>query len=152
MTTTTRLHVFIKSSSSGDGGYCDDKEQGSYDWRNPSFKEIEIKSYCCLSEDNAKKEDLWAEAVEVEFEPKVGSQVFMVVPRYSTGNTFGTSYGEYTIHGIYSTLDKAQSVVKFLETEYDCYREAKINLSYRVWMGFFERLEEIQIEVLEVYE
>lgn len=149
---TTTLYVFIESTNYG-GGYSDsDEESGPYRSREPSYKQIEIKPCCYLSEDNAKKENYWAEAVEVEFKPSVGSQVFMVIPRYSTGNTFGSSHGEYTIHGIYSTLDKAQSVVRFLEAEYEQYRATKTNFSYRPWMGYFERLENIQIEVLEVYE
>ena len=65
-------------------------------------------------------------------------EVCLVVVRYTTGDTFGTTHGAWAIEGIYSTPTEADKVVQKIQQ--------KTYSGYKPWEGYFERLEEVYIE------
>jgi len=82
------------------------------------------------------------ETVEVDFDILEVSIVFFVVVRYTTGDTFGTSYGNWEKIGCFDNIKEAREVKKSIED--GSYGE------YQSWIGFFEALEEVEINILEL--
>jgi hypothetical protein len=81
--------------------------------------------------------------------------VFLVVTRYSTGDTFGHSEGNWHISGAFGTADEAYELVKHLDSDgnpqlnswsengaWDPKRE------YKPWDGYFECYENSDVHVL----
>ena len=69
--------------------------------------------------------------------------VGLVIVRYSTGNTFGQSCGEWEVIGTYQDLDKADEVVKSIKD--DTYDE-----KYPCWKGYFESLESVDVHIMRI--
>lgn len=87
-----------------------------------------------LYEENPDNKWSWhQEVVEVDFPVEVGSTVYVVVVRYTTGGTFGRTLGAWSILGVYPDAEKADAVVKSVYD--DSYP------GYKCWQGYFESLE-----------
>lgn len=110
-----------------------------------------------LDDKNYKR---FIDSVSVDFMPNHGDTVWSVVVRYTTGNTFGTTYGDYVIIGIYDDADKASEVCKAIEDD-DRKHEKKYGTlklpinspNYsggEAWKGYFERFEHVEVEGLRV--
>jgi len=82
------------------------------------------------------------ETVEVDFDLSDLEVVFWVVVRYTTGDTFGTSYGNWEKIGCYKSLKEAREVKQSIED--GSYK------GYKCWDGYFEALEDIEINILEL--
>lgn len=77
--------------------------------------------------------------MEVDFVPREGQIVDLVIVRYKTGDTFGSKYGEWCIAGVYdSPKDAELAVTQIREGTFDD------NISY-MWTGYFERLESVHV-------
>lgn len=89
---------------------------------------------------------LGGERVAVNFDPKkyVGKQVSLVVVKYQSGDTFGTSHGNVHFEGCYPTQKHAEAVAR--KIRHDSYE------GYAPWKGYFERLEEVYIETMTLEE
>jgi hypothetical protein len=75
---------------------------------------------------------------EVHGEFNAGDPAFMLVVRYETGNTFGRTLGYWHIEGVYQSRDFAEAIKKSIEDDtYD--------VKYKPWIGYFERLENVEI-------
>jgi len=95
--------------------------------------------------------------LEVDFSPVPGMDVYLVVPRYSTGGTFGGETGRWEVHKICLTEEAARATKQAIYKEYDVYKADKLNPSRRrkdyesrPWMGYFERLETVEIHRMKV--
>ena len=109
------------------------------------------ESWCSISDQNTSVS--WkkaykghpggfVETVEVDFDLKEVEVIFWVVVRYTTGDTFGTSYGNWEKIGCYKSLKEAREVEESIEDgTYE---------GYKCWDGYFEALEEIEINILEL--
>lgn len=85
----------------------------------------------CLEEPKAwYKEPFELDCKEL---PKV---VYVVLVRYSDGDTFGNSYGHGHIEGVYLSEDDAQKVVEAIRND-----KYKSKETYVPWVGYFNRLE-----------
>lgn len=73
--------------------------------------------------------------------------VFVVYVLYQTGGTFATTYGEISIANVLSDLNQAFRLKERIEKNEATDKE--IHAGYKVWDGYFERLESVNIEVLE---
>lgn len=80
------------------------------------------------------------ESVDVNFKPKKGQFVYVLVVIYSSGGTFGKSYGNGCIVGIY---EKPEEAAKIEET---IYNGTYSDNNYAPWVGYFETLENVKIE------
>lgn len=83
----------------------------------------------------------------LEVEPKVleSQFVYLVVVRYKTGDTFGSSYGNFHFYSVRATKEEAAQDQK------DINAPRKDNNSYRPWDGYFERLEEVEIHPMLLF-
>ena len=131
------LYLTYDESRSG-GEVCEGQENDP--WPCYEDENIDFSLTRCNKE---SKNAAWAkESIEVTFQPKVGSTVWVVVVRYSTGGTFGRTNGAWTILGIYEHLDEAKKV------------EASVHDNtypgYKCWVGYFEHLERVEVESMTV--
>jgi hypothetical protein len=149
MTKKNVLYISIKESRGPtDYDYGDAPTYENYSRDSISIS-VDEKAY--LKRDSCQ--DYWTEEVEINFEPKVGQKVFMIVPRYTSGGTFGQTSGYYQIFGVYSTEKAAESMREFLYLENSSSKEGLMGTGmYRAWMGYFESLENIELHYLTVYE
>ncbi len=131
--------------------HVDQNEYREYHEEDFSRSSIEIKVTENVFLSRESSSEFWLEQVNVDFEPKKGQKVFAVIPRYTSGGTFGTTRGYYTVFGIYSTEENANEMKDFLNLEYKAYKSGeRIQNSYRPWMGYFESLNDIEIHELTV--
>jgi hypothetical protein len=106
------------------------------------------------------------ETINVSWEPKLDQKVWIVVVRYQSGNTFGTSHGNWTIVGAYLTSQDAEAIATIInkypgKADYSRFSE-KRNKSdrelleeaiqpyvgehfYPSWFGYFERYEGVEV-------
>ena len=84
----------------------------------------------------------WPHEIEVDFDPEkyVNKELGMVVVRYSTGDTFGSTEGAWTIVGIFTDLVKAEKIA--VDIENDNYG------NNNAWQGYFESLECADVKYL----
>lgn len=135
-----KVYLKYKSFSTG-GGYLSD---GPYAERDPDYASYEFIS---LSDKDC---GIYGEPIDVDFELIPNMKLYLLVVRYTTGDSFGTSYGNACFEGVYQTLDEVNVVADLINKDTSKYRkyiENKKRTEYvRIpWDGYFERLEDIEI-------
>ncbi len=108
-----------------------------------------------------KSVESFGESVKTLFTPKVGMDVWLVTVRYSTGDTFGRSLGNYKFITAYDNYEDAKSLAREIEknnkneTGYQFsfvpktpFPEDSVECSS--WTGYFDRLEMVDIEQFTV--
>lgn len=84
----------------------------------------------------------------IEVDPSVldCSEVYLVVVRYQTGDTFGRSYGNFHFYSVRKTEEEA------IKDRLDCESPVKKGdyENYRPWDGYFERLEHVEIHKMKL--
>jgi hypothetical protein len=63
-----------------------------------------------------------------------GKKVYVVIVRYSTGDTFSRTNGQWLVIGAYLDKEKAEAICKSIED--NTYEE-----THQPWQGYFEFLE-----------
>ncbi len=83
---------------------------------------------------------------EMEIEEPIPDHIFIVVERYTDGDTFGTSFGHGSIEGACHTIEEAQEIKAAIE------RDEKVHdgtfkswHGSNVWQGYFNDLESVEI-------
>jgi len=85
----------------------------------------------------------WSETVEVDFDPSsyLGQEIYVIVVRYSTGDTFGRRNGAWTVIGAYVNEEQVVKIEKSIE-------DGSYNKGHYVpWKGYFESFERIERHV-----
>jgi len=131
------LYLTYDESMSG-GEICEGQENDP--WPSHEDEYIEFSLTRCNKTSHLAA---WSkESVEVDFKPEVGSNIWVVVVRYSKGGTFGRTNGAWNIIGIYKNAEEAKKV------------EASIHdnsySGYKCWSGYFEELERVDVEQMTV--
>jgi len=104
------------------------------------------------------------EKITIAGNPKIGDYLFLVYALYSRGDSFGEATGCLEIVGAYDSENKAKFIKNLLEEDYDSYLKNKRGHTYGrkildadglpvftdIWKGYFESLEQVVIEYLEV--
>jgi hypothetical protein len=110
---------------------------------------------------NIKPVESFGESVKTLFTPKVGMDVWLVTVRYSTGDTFGRSLGNYKFITAYDNRDDAESLAREIEKnnkDDGGYKFSFIpstpfpedSVECSSWTGYFDRLEMVDIEQFTV--
>ena len=84
----------------------------------------------------------WSESIQVDFDPSKCDTLYVVIVRYSSGGTFGTSHGHWHVIGAYKTYIQAMKVEKTIPDKYK---------GDKPWEGYFESFEKVGIERLDVW-
>ena len=83
---------------------------------------------------------LLTDSCNIEFDPKsmIGKTVFVIVVRYSSGDTFHTSYGNGCVADICLDENDAKKICQSI-------RDGNFEKSdvYRPWIGYFEDLTSV---------
>lgn len=90
----------------------------------------------------------WSETIKVDFDPSRSKHLYVVIVRYSSGGTFGTTHGNWHIQGAYKSYVKAEKVEIAISNSKGKYAEG----NYNPWQGYFESLEKVTIERLDIWE
>ena len=126
--------IFIEYSSHSTGGDPLSNER----WSSRSDQHTEVRWRRACKEHPGG----FPETIEVDFDPIEVDVVFFIVVRYTTGDTFGTSYGNWEDIGCYKSLKEAREVKKSIEDgSYE---------GYKCWEGYFESLEDVELNILEL--
>ncbi|KKL77081.1 hypothetical protein LCGC14_2038470 [marine sediment metagenome] len=90
----------------------------------------------------------------IDFNPEDIQHIYMVVVRYESGDSFGRSYGNWKIVGVYKNVEDAQEILDKINYDekhrYDEDYKKEYEKEFRDWDGYFERFENVDIEVLHV--
>lgn len=134
----TELYLTYDEHRTG-GEIC--KGQENDDWPMHEDENIEWRlQKCRKSRDNKS----WRsqEQIKVDFDPKIGSTVWVLYVRYGTGGTFCHTNGAWSILGVYEHQGQAGKVRKtVLDGTYP---------DYKCWEGYFENFESCEIESMTV--
>lgn len=93
-----------------------------------------------------------------DVEPDDHGFVYVVIARYSTGDTFGNDDGHARVMDVFNEIEKAEKLTEVLEGTVD---QPSGNVSafsatfeereyYLPWVGYFERLERIEVQAVRV--
>lgn len=115
----------------GDGPFCDHEDEYREVYLNGVYRSMD-----------SPKAPFFYDSKEVAEETFKKDTVYLVVVRYTTGNTFGTIHGAWHIEGIYP--DAAQAAIACRKIEDGTYQ------GYKPWDGYFERLENVDIRQFDV--
>lgn len=90
---------------------------------------------------------------------EVGDPVFVVVCKYSSGDTFGRNDGQIEIMDVFATANEAYKLIDVLENDPSevkskngRYIETRFSVDYngktyrKPWVGYFEYLESLTVE------
>ncbi len=140
----------------------DHEVDGSYDpsdrWDRPDteFDYHGIDVFASEESDPNKISSFYSDLFSLDALP--GDEVFVVLCRYSTGDTFGNDGGRVNVMGVFATSDYAESVRSQLEapeSEGKPYSSSKTysysktidGVEYYIpWSGYFEHLESLFVE------
>jgi hypothetical protein len=98
------------------------------------------------------------ETIEIGFDPEEDMKVTLVVARYYTGDTFGTTNGNWRVIAVVKTTEEALKVQEAIKksVKSDCYEikvpEVFLNHSTCDWNGYFEGLEDVELHRMEIQE
>jgi len=98
------------------------------------------------------------ETIQIGFKPEVGKSCFLVVVRYRTGDSFGISYGNWSVIGVFENAEDADAVKSAIEmtddgetNAYECdVPTPNDEARFCNWNGYFETLEDVQIEPFQM--
>jgi hypothetical protein len=133
-----KVYLSYHSSCSG-GGICEGEENESFPNQEDEFNEYTILGVYT-------KPGNWHEEVDVSFDPAefIGKQLYIVSVTYTTGDTFGTSYGHVAIKGVFTNQEEAENLCTSInDGTYKGYAE---------WDGYFESLESVKFESFQLVE
>jgi hypothetical protein len=149
-TTSKQNKVSVVYTSIRSGGESTSGEMFSE--REPAYTDFEVVRVSadhdgCLS----------SEEMPVNFDPNTANEVYVVVVRYSTGDTFGHSSGEYDFIGVFDNEVVARTIAESIreghnDENHKDYSKYKALMGVKPeeyillrWEGYFEDLEQIEI-------
>ena len=141
--------LYIDFTSHSEGGEPESDEQ--YSSRSPEYISLTVNGVCMNPIES------FGEDVATLFTPRKGMQVFLVTVRYTTGDTFGYTSGNYKFVACYDNAEDAYALAKEIEDN------SKDNGGYKYsfkpktpytedelycgsWTGYFEHLECVDVE------
>jgi len=122
------------------GEICSGDEDASWPNYEPSHTEFKITSDAFIVCPNK----IYTALVHCSFDPEehIGKNIYVVVVRYQTGDSFGTSHGRWEMEGGYLTKEEAAKVKESInDNTYE---------GYKSWKGYFEALEDVEIHELKI--
>lgn len=91
------------------------------------------------------------EAFKVPQSTYDADKVYVVVVTYSSGDTFGCSYGNIAIAFVTEDADEAIKAKKAVETDWsDKWRDHPKGVGYAPWNGYFEGVQSVEIQMFNV--
>lgn len=87
-----------------------------------------------------------------EGEVKAGTPVYVVVVNYSSGNTFGRSYGHKAFVDVLINRKEAEQLANYISEHTSRFDYAHVSkyVGYTSWLGYFEIVDYVDVEVFEL--
>lgn len=147
-----RVYVSWEYTSESGGGICPGQEDDEWPSREDTHREHTVHGV--FRDDQSRQWCRYHEREDVPFDPAGVSEVWVVGVTYGSGDTFGSSYGNFTVVGVYDSEDEAESIARDIRADDDNsnrYGEPKKKAKerftgYKPWTGYFERLEGIEVQ------
>src|ERR1700682_1582736 len=100
--------IYLTYSESEEGGVPDDPNER---WTSHSPLYIDFHPQKLYSQKQS-----WQETIKVSWDPSqfLNKSIWIVVTRYQSGSTFGTSHGNWDIVEAYTTANEAQIVSEII--------------------------------------
>lgn len=127
-----RVYIEYTSNSTGGERLTDDR----WSVRSDEHITLEVETLYASEPENL----FFKDSIEVDPSVLELEEVYLVVARYTTGDTFGTSYGKFHFYSVRGTIEEARRD----EAEIRAPLRA-VDDRYRPWDGYFERLEDVEI-------
>lgn len=113
-----------------------------------------------LVSDIGKTTSFGYEMVTTSADAKPGDLLYLLWVEYSTGDSFGTSRGNFCEVGVYDDEEKAKHIASLIRDDCKIKKDEPtilvdmdgVNVSTTTWKGYFERLQDVHIELLELTE
>lgn len=125
--------LYLVAQSSTQGG--EHQKDGMY--RNPSYISVTFKSVV------RESPGFFAYDFDVSEEVYSSERVFLVIPRYQDGNSFGTTHGNWDVWAAVATEDEALKIRESILS--DDHTD-----DYRPWKGYFASLEGVEIHCFRI--
>lgn len=144
-----KVYLIYDESAHG-GEICEGEEGSNYPEHEPEYNEFYPKGLRLKAPD-------WSETIEVDFDPSGLDQLYVVIVRYSSGSTFGTTHGHWHVIGAYESRDEAEKIEMAISKGTGMYNRSEKGLytdknrAYMPWVGYFESLEEVTVERLDIW-
>lgn len=135
--TTKQLYLTTKESSTGG----EPEDDGRWARRSDIIVTVDF-----ISVSREKPEGFFscATAHEVSEEVYNAEQVFLVIPRFFDGGTFGTTRGNWTVQEVCLTEEQAISIADSIRNK--TYKGD----GYLAWTGYFAGLEDVEIHCFKI--
>ena len=135
--------LYIDFDSRSEGGEPESDEQ--YSNRSPEHISLTVNGVY------TKPREAFGEDVATLFTPRKGMKVYLVTVRYTTGDTFGYTSGNYKFVACYDNSEDAYALAKEIEENSKYSFKPKTpytedELYCGSWTGYFERLECVDVE------
>ena len=125
--------VYLDYSEHRSGGEPDDPDDC---WTSHEDEYVDFSPVAIMDREIPGR--LFAETIPVDFEPKVGDDVTLVVVRYDTGSTFGRVCNVWQIIGVFKEHSRALEAQKLIEdysSKVSRWGDEKPALSYDDWIA-----------------
>lgn len=144
--------LYIKYNAWSSGGHSENPNE-RYSSRTPQYIELLVEGI------HLDQVEIFGDSVETVFEPKEGDIVYLVVPRWRTGDTFGYTEGKYSFVACYDKKEDANLLVAEI---WEAYKDkSKYIFKPKApfpedefwcgdWNGYFESLNDVEIHELIV--
>jgi len=131
--------VLYYSETSFGGGVMAGQEDDEW----PSYEdEVFNVEFLSLRRTKSKNFSHDSETVYTDFNPEKVNRAYMVVVRYSNGDTFSHSVGNCYIEGVYKSIEKADKIAQSITNKK--YKE------YNAWDCFFGGLEGVDVVPVDI--
>ena len=141
MTKSSRTRVYVNYSETFTGGGKLPGEEGPFASREDRHIDFQVKN---VSLSPAHPYHVYN---YIEIPDPAPKHCYVVVVRYKSGDTFGNSYGNGCIEGVFihqADAEKRQAELKN--------GKGRSIHGYKAWEGYFERLESVDIHLVPLVE
>jgi len=132
MSKKDKIYLYYNEDETG-GNISEGYEDSEWPSHEPLYRSFHV-----LGLSRTIKKNDWIEQIEVDFDPKEVNDVWVVIVRYQSGDSFGSSYGNWHIEGAYKAEGKAIFIKKSIEN-------GTYKGWYKPWIGYFEGLESVEV-------
>lgn len=129
----SKLYIYTEESSYGGEAESDEE------WCHYSDVVLEVTFHGVSRK--PREEFFPTGSFEVEDDVFNAERVFLVIPRYYSGGTFGRTCGYWCVEGVFKTPEEAEALAKAIRGK-DYKSKTR---DYLPWVGYFEGLEDVEI-------
>jgi hypothetical protein len=133
-----RYYLTVHYNYSSEGGEALTNEEWSD--RSPEYITTEFLGAYYFYTDSFKNK-ITCKDFEISFNPENVDSVYLVIVKYSDGDTFGTTFGLWDVPLITVSEKSAEICVKQIRKQTGRFKKD----AYQPWQGYFSRLEDVSV-------